>query len=134
MNVTDVMKALGSGISQAATISEAAVMMKDEQTDLIPVLEGDRLVGVVTERDIVTRGVVSGRNAGQIRVSEVMTLYIETVSCDAGVSEAAKRMQESHLRTLFVVDQEGNYLGVVSWERLWSVSDVHATPLPAQIS
>lgn len=131
MNVTEVMQEFGRGISQTATLSEAAVKMRDELTDFLPVMNGTKLVGVVTDRDIVTRGVVSGRDSSEIRVSEVMTLYIDTVSCEAELSEVARRMQENQLRRIFVVDPTGKYIGVVSWEHLWSQSDVHATPLQA---
>lgn len=130
MNVSDIMHPLGEGIASNATLSEAAVKMRDLQTDFLPVNEDSKLVGIVTDRDIVTRGVVSGRDSNRILVSEVMTLYIETISSDAIIAEAAQKMRENPLQRLIVVDRDGSYVGVLTAEQIHQVSDAFA-PLPA---
>lgn len=93
-------------------IYELAVKMKQNDIGFIPVVEGSKLVGVVTDRDLVVRGYAE-KHSGSTAVSEVITTHIKTIASDTSVDEAAKLMADSQIRRLPVVDN-GNLVGIVS--------------------
>jgi CBS domain-containing protein len=105
-------------IAPRATALDASRMMIDEGVGAILVLEGERLVGIVSERDIVARVVVGGRDAGQTLVSDIMTGDVRTVSEGASLLSALEVMHEGRFRHLPVVDAAGKVIGMLS------VSDV----------
>lgn len=123
MFVRDIMTPLVKGVPCDAPLSEAALIMREDDTGFVPVLQGTDLIGVVTDRDIVTRGVVSGRKTDEMPVSAVMTPCISTVRHDYDVSAAARRMKDEHVRRLMVVDEKGMLIGVVSLADLATGTD-----------
>lgn len=112
-----VREAMAKTISSAApqdTIQHVAELMKQEDTGFIPVVEGDRPVGVVTDRDIVIRGLAEGHgNLLQEPVEHVMTREVETISPDDDVESAGRRMAGQEMRRLAVVEN-GKVVGVLS--------------------
>ncbi len=73
MKVSELMTRQPSTVEPDATLGEVAVLMKQEDCGSIPVVEGGRLVGIVTDRDIVVRGVAAGADPKTQRVSKTMT-------------------------------------------------------------
>lgn len=114
MLVSESMIPVAEGISYDTTLPEAALIMRKRGTAVLPVLDDSCLVGVVTDWDIVTRGVVSGRNTDRLPVSEVMSVAIFTVPFDADAQDVARRLSQDRLRQLAVVDLRGDIIGVVS--------------------
>ncbi|TYP72678.1 CBS domain-containing protein [Paenibacillus methanolicus] len=93
-------------------IFELATIMKNHDIGFVPVVEGEKLIGVVTDRDLVIRG-YAAKHSGSTAVSEVITTDIRSIQPDISVDEAAKIMATSQIRRLPVVEN-GNLLGIVS--------------------
>lgn len=110
--VEDVMTRDVETISADATIQDAAQRMEAADVGPLPVVEGDRVVGIITDHDVIARAVSEGRDA-HTRVRDIMTA--DVVSCAPGddVREAAQRMQGTQLKRLVVVDG-GRLVGIVS--------------------
>jgi CBS domain-containing protein len=98
----------------SASLQEAAVRMRSFQIGLLPVFDRERLVGMITDRDIAVRGVAEGLDPSTTRVRDVMTT--EVISCydDQLVVEATFLMQENQIRRLVVLNRDEQLVGVVS--------------------
>ena len=105
-------------VGKAATVFEAVVAMVDAKHGAAVVLEGDKLLGVFTERDVVRRVVLKGLDPKTTPVAEVMTRQVITVREDADRSSVLKLMNEHHIRHLPVVDAQGRVLTIVSIRQL----------------
>ena len=101
-------------ISQEATLREAADRMAELDVGFLPICQGEMPVGVITDRDIVVRGVAAGRDPQKTRIADVMTLDVERLPDDTDIREAARLMKEKQIRRVIVEDGEGHICGVVS--------------------
>ncbi|MFB9279884.1 CBS domain-containing protein [Cohnella cellulosilytica] len=110
--IADIMSTDCVTLSRQASIAEAAHLMKDRDIGFIPVVEGRRLVGVVTDRDLVIRGYADNR-VGSEALDEVLSNDVRTVPSDMSVDEAAAIMAAEQIRRLPVVDN-GQLEGIVS--------------------
>jgi CBS domain-containing protein len=81
---------------------------------MLPISDGDRLVGMLTDRDITVRATAKGRDPTTTQIREVMTPEVIYCFEDQEVSEAAKLMQEKQIRRLPVLNQEKRLVGIVS--------------------
>jgi CBS domain-containing protein len=93
-------------------IFEIATKMKENDIGFIPVVEGRKLIGVVTDRDLVIRGYAE-KHSGSTAVEEVITKDIVTISPETSVDEASKLMADDKIRRLPVVEN-GELVGVVA--------------------
>lgn len=100
-------------VSPSQPLREAAQMMKAGDFGSMPVVEGDRLVGVLTDRDIVVRAVAAGLDTSSTRVSEVASREPVVVAADQDLDAALELMAEHRVRRLPVVD-DGRLVGVLS--------------------
>ena len=114
MKVRDVMTRGVECVRPDTTIQEAAGKMKALDVGPMPVCEGDRVTGILTDRDIVVRGVAEGRDMRTTRVQDVMTRDVYAVAEDADVKEAARMMKERQVRRLVVTGGGGALAGIVS--------------------
>jgi CBS domain-containing protein len=96
------------------TLQEAALRMKELDVGPMPVCDYDRVVGMLTDRDITVRAVAEGRDPRSTRVRDVMTRNVVSCSEDDGVEEAARLMQERQIRRLLVLDRDKRLIGIVS--------------------
>ena len=112
MNIRDVMTPNPKYVSPNDSILNAARIMRDEDTGVVPVCEGDRAVGIVTDRDIVVRVIAED---GQLNrpVRDIATRIIVSVTPDMSTREAAELMSEHQVRRLPVVEGE-RLVGIVS--------------------
>jgi CBS domain-containing protein len=101
-------------ISPDATLMQAAEKMKRLDIGAIPVRENDRLVGMITDRDITVRAVAEGRDPKKMPVREAMSRDICFCYEDETVESAAKLMEEKQIRRLPVFDRKERAIGMVS--------------------
>ena len=95
-------------------ICEAAMKMKIIDVGMLPVCEGERLVGAVTDRDIAVRAVAQGCNPLSTKVREVMSPEICYCFDDDEVETAARVMEEKQIRRLPILNREKRLVGIVS--------------------
>lgn len=122
MKVCDVMNANVYSTSPMATTKEAARQMHDIHVGCLTVMDGDKLVGIVTDRDICCKVTATGRDAGWTRVNEIMSRSVITCHADQNINEAAEIMMKAHIRRLAVVDQDNRITGFLSVDDLAHVS------------
>jgi CBS domain-containing protein len=96
------------------TIGKAALRMKSLDIGLLPVCDGSRLIGVLTDRDIVLRGVAEGRDPATTTVKEIMTAKVVYCFTTDSVRGAADLMEERQVRRLPVLDKDRQLVGIVS--------------------
>lgn len=104
---------------------EAAGLMRLHDVGVLPVVENDKMVGIVTDRDIVLRGVADGVDAHAMQVRDAMSVGAIHVSPEDTVDQAATLMQQYQVRRLPVLDPTGVVVGIVSLGDL--AVDVHAS-------
>ena len=100
-----------------ATVFEVARTMTEGRVGAVPILDGDTIVGIFSERDLMQRVVVAGRDPKTTRVSEVMTRDVVTAMPDESVDASLEKMKRAGCRHLPVVDG-GRVLGVISMRDL----------------
>jgi CBS domain-containing protein len=95
------------------TIREAARMMAELDCGCLPVAEGDRLIGMITDRDIAVRAVAEGKSA-KTPIREIMTKNVKYCFEDAELDEVAQNMADIKVRRLPVLNQEKRLVGILS--------------------
>lgn len=95
-------------------LQTAAQLMADSGAGVLPVCDGERLVGMITDRDIAVRGTAEGKAPQQCNVRDVMTEDVKFIFEDEEVSDAAKKMGEWQVRRLPVLDRNKQMVGIVS--------------------
>lgn len=96
------------------TLDTVARLMLEHDCGEIPVCEGKKLVGVVTDRDITCRAVALGKTPEAVPASEVMSRNVYTIHETARLDDALDLMEEKLVRRLPVVDDNGNIIGILS--------------------
>ena len=95
-------------------LNEVAKLMVECDCGEIPVVEGSKLIGVVTDRDIVCRVVAKGKNPSDLTAKDAMTQPVISVTEDCSLEEVLAKMEEHQVRRLPVVDGSGCVCGIVS--------------------
>src|SRR5881392_174394 len=101
-------------IDSDKSVAYAAKMMRDEDVGLAPIVEGNRLVGTVTDRDIAIRVVAEGKDPQSTTVREVASTDLVTVDPQQDLDEALRLMAQHQVRRLPVVEEDGRLVGVVA--------------------
>ncbi len=114
MLIKDVMSKNIQTVDAQQPIRRAAVLMRDLDVGMLPVQEGERLVGTVTDRDITVRATANGREPDGTTVQEVMTQGIISAYEDAKTHSAVETMEQKKVRRLLVLDRDDKCVGVVS--------------------
>ena len=112
--VRDVMTANPECVSERDSIQDVARIMKDRDTGVVPVVNGKKIIGLITDRDIVVRGLAEGRDLGNLSVNELMTKHVRSVREDASVNEALEMMSSADVRRVAVVNRNDELVGIVS--------------------
>jgi CBS domain-containing protein len=112
--IREVMTANPCTIDAHKPVAYAAQMMRDENVGLAPIVEGNRLVGTLTDRDIAIRVVAEGKDPQSTRVSDVASRTLVTVDPDQSLDEALRLMASHQVRRLPVVEEDGVVVGVVA--------------------
>ena len=113
MKVSEVMTTGVETVRPDQQARDAARFMVQADTGSIPVTEGERLIGIITARDIAVRGVALGYGP-ETPVSELMTSGVVSAHADDPIEEAARKMGEAQVRRLPVIDDDARLVGVVS--------------------
>jgi len=96
------------------SVAYAAKMLRDEDVGLAPIVEGNRLVGTVTDRDITIRVVAEGKDPESTKVKEIASINLVTVDPRQDLDEALKLMAKHQVRRLPVIEEGGRLVGVVA--------------------
>jgi len=112
--IRDVMTGSPRTIDSAGSAVDAARLMRDEDVGLIPIVESDRLVGTVTDRDIAVRLVAEGKSPESTRVADIASRELVTIDPDQDVDEAMRLMSKHQVRRLPVVEEDGKFVGIVA--------------------
>jgi len=95
-------------------VAYAARMMRDEDVGIAPIVEGDRLVGVLTDRDVAVRVVAEGLDPERVKVSEVASRDVVTLDPQQDLDEALRLLARHQVRRLPVVEEDGRVVGVLA--------------------
>lgn len=116
MQVREVMTADVDWVPPDTTVQDAARRMRDENIGVLPVGENDKLIGMVTDRDIVIRLLSEGRDVGSATVKDAMSEKLLYCFDDQSLEEVAENMGEHHVRRLPVVNRDKRLVGIISLE------------------
>jgi len=112
-SVRDAMTTSPATATPAQSLAEAARLMKQQDVGSVPVVDGSRLVGVLTDRDIVVRAVAEGGDPQTVQVGDVASHNVVTVRPDDDLDDALRLMAQHQIRRLAVVE-DGQLVGVVA--------------------
>jgi len=113
-SIRDVMTPNPVCVSEKDTVQEVARIMAREDTGVVPVVDGKRVVGLITDRDIVVRLIAEGKDVANARVNEAMTKSVRSVKEDARVDEVLSLMSNAQVRRVPVVNASDELVGIVS--------------------
>lgn len=108
-------------------LNDAAIKMRDIDSGILPVAENDRLVGMLSDRDITVRAVAEGRDPKETAVRDVMTDNVVYCFDDQDATDAAKIMEENQLRRLIVLNRDKRLVGICSVGDLAVAGDATAS-------
>ena len=105
-------------VSRHSSVMDAIRLMAGARIGSVVVTEGDRIVGIFSERDLMLRVVLAAKDPGQIPIEQVMTSPVQTVPKRTTSDEALRMMLDRHIRHLPIVDDSNRMLGIVSMRDL----------------
>jgi CBS domain-containing protein len=111
--IRKLMTVLPRTVKPGDSIVDAAKLMRGEDSGIAPIVDGDRLVGVITDRDIAVRVVAEGRDPVTTLVEEVASTNLITVDPQQDLDEALRLIRQHHVRRLPVVEEDGRLIGIV---------------------
>ena len=114
MQINRIMTEYVEVITLEKSIQEAAKQMRSLDVGVLPVCNGDRLVGMLTDRDLTIRVVADGRDPKSTTVEEVMTRQVVYCFEDQDIEEAERVMEKHQIRRLPVLNRDKRIVGIVS--------------------
>jgi CBS domain-containing protein len=114
MQIAEIMTRNPEVLPAHAILTDAALKMQKLDVGMLPIRDGDRLVGMLTDRDITLRATAQGRDPTKTQVREVMTPEVVYCFEDQDVADAAKVMQEKQIRRLPILSRQKRLVGIVS--------------------
>jgi CBS domain-containing protein len=134
-HVRDLMSSNPRTVEPATPVVEAARAMKEEDVGSLPIVDGDRLTGILTDRDIVVRAVAAGKDLESTAAGEIASSDLVTVDPDQGVDEALRLMAQHQVRRLPVCEEDGRLVGVLAQADVArAVGDEHTGEVVEKIS
>jgi len=115
------------------TVKEAAERMSELNIGVLPIGEADKVIGILTDRDIVIRSVASGHDPLMERVRDVMTPEVIYCFDDQDVEEAQQLMERNRIRRLVVRNRQGQLVGMLSLADMW-IADRDLTEANAPVA
>src|SRR5881409_840784 len=123
MRVRDIMSTDVKCLTPETGMKEVAIHMKTLDVGFIPICENDRLVGAITDRDIVLRAIAEGREISTCTARDVMTKDVFWCYEDDSVKDVAKKMREKDVRRMLILNHDKKLVGVVSLGDLSKVEE-----------
>lgn len=114
MLVKDAMTLHATWIAPDTSLVEVAKLMRDQGIGCLPIGENDRLVGMITDRDVVCRGVADGADPARVKARDVMSKGVKWCFEDQKVDEAAQMMDNKQIHHLPVLNREKRMVGMLS--------------------
>jgi CBS domain-containing protein len=112
--ISEVMTSDPRSVTADSTVAEAARLMRDEDAGIVPITEGERLVGVVTDRDIAIKVAAEGKDPQSTKVSEIAATNLVTIDPQQDLDEALQLMAKHQVRRLPVVEEDGKLVGILA--------------------
>jgi CBS domain-containing protein len=122
MRVGEVMTQGVETTTAETTLQAAALRMREAGVGMLPILEGRRPIGVITDRDITVRATANGLDPTKSHVRDVMTSQVFCCFEDESIEEAARLMQEHTVRRILVLDRDKRMVGIITLDDLSSLS------------
>ena len=113
-SIGDLMTNNPCSIDADKSVVYAAKMLRDEDVGLAPIVEGDTLIGTLTDRDIAIRVVAEGKDPNRTKVRDVASKDLVTIDPQQNLDEALQLMARHQVRRLPVVEEDGKLVGVVA--------------------
>jgi CBS domain-containing protein len=101
-------------VSSDQSVVDAARIMKQEDAGIIPIVEGQKLVGVLTDRDIAIQVVAEGKDPQSVKVSELASRDLVTIDPQQDLDEGLRLMARHQVRRLPVVEEDGKLVGILA--------------------
>jgi CBS domain-containing protein len=114
MKINEIMTCGVEVIQPEATVQEAAQKLKEFEIGSVPVCDGERLVGMITDRDIAIRLAAEGKDPATVAVKRIMTPDVLWCFEDQTVEEAGRMMKENHVRRLPVISHDRRLVGILT--------------------
>ncbi len=114
VRVADVMTRDVQALSPSAPVIDAARLMKALDIGVVPVVDGERLVGIATDRDIVVRGVAQGRPATDTPLGDIISRELRWCSPEQSIDEVLEQMRDARIRRVPVLDRAGRLVGMLT--------------------
>jgi CBS domain-containing protein len=114
MKVKDVMHLGATWFAPNTPLSQIAKKMREQDIGAVPIGEDDRLIGMVTDRDMVCRGLANGHDASKLTARDVMSKGISYCRSDDDLDDAIEEMSNKHIRRLAVIDDKKRMVGMLS--------------------
>jgi CBS domain-containing protein len=112
-NIRDLMTENPRAVRPDDPVVDAARVLRDENVGSLPVIDGDRLIGMITDRDIALRVVAEGRDPGSVSVNEIASRDLVTAESTADLDDALRLMARHQIRRL-PVTEEGRLVGILA--------------------
>jgi CBS domain-containing protein len=113
-HIRDVMTPNPACVSAKDSIRDVARIMAREDTGVVPVVDGKKVIGMITDRDIVVRLVAEGKDLSNTKVNDAMTKNVRSIKEDSTINDALQVMSNSQIRRVPVVNNNNEIIGIVS--------------------
>jgi CBS domain-containing protein len=114
MQVREIMTGNVTCVGPDTTLQQAAQKMRDLDVGSLPICDNDRLVGMITDRDIAIRAVADGREPSETRAADIMSEGVEYCFEDDDLEDAAQLMREKQIRRLIVLNHDKRLTGILA--------------------
>jgi CBS domain-containing protein len=101
-------------VEPGTTVVDAAKRMIQKKKGPLPIVEGDRVVGIVTDRDVIARVVAEGRDPNSCSVDDIATRELVTARPDQDIDEARRLMAEHQLDRVLITEEGDRLVGIIS--------------------
>jgi CBS domain-containing protein len=112
--IQDAMTSNPKTVTTDQTVVDAARIMKQEDAGIVPIVDGQKLVGVITDRDIAIKVVAEGKDTQTTKVTEIASRDLVTIDPQQNLDEALRLMAQHQVRRLPVVEEDGKLVGILA--------------------